>query len=95
MGGRGEANTSVSVERRARNVMPRRHDAASSKRRRREAKCFRGVAQRDHRKVIAGVALPKVRRRSSKEDRASRDAAVRFLVLRNEGSLTVTSGGEL
>jgi hypothetical protein len=75
--------------------MSRRHDAASSNRRRREAKCFRGVAQRDHRKVIAGVALPKVRRRSSKEDRASRDAAVRFLVLRNGGSLTVTSGGEL
>jgi hypothetical protein len=43
------------------------------------AECVRGVAQRDHRKVIAGVMLPKVRRRSSKEDRASRDAAVEFL----------------
>jgi hypothetical protein len=53
------------------------------------------VAQRDHRKVIAGVMLPKVRRRSSKEDRASRDAAVGFLDLRIEGSLTVMSRGEL
>lgn len=31
MDGRGEASTSVIVERRARNVMLRRHDAASSK----------------------------------------------------------------
>lgn len=59
------------------------------------AECVRGVAQRDHRKVVAGVMLPKVRRRSSKEDRASRDAAGRFLRLRTEGSLTVMSGGEL
>lgn len=75
--------------------MPRRHDAAASRRKKLRAKCFRGVAQRDHRKVIAGVMLPKVRRRSSKEDRASRDAAVGFLDLRIEGSLTVMSRGEL
>jgi hypothetical protein len=37
---RGEASTSVSVERRARNVMPRRHNAASSKGRR----CERSVS---------------------------------------------------
>jgi len=77
--GRGEASTSVIVERRARNVMPRRHDASSSNRKKMRAKCFRSVAQQDHRKVVAGVMLPKVRRRSSKEDRASRDAADRFL----------------
>jgi hypothetical protein len=76
---RGEASTSVNVERRARNVMPRRHDAASSRQKKMRAKCFRGVVQQDHRKVVAGVMLPKVRRRSSKEDRASRDAADRFL----------------
>jgi hypothetical protein len=53
------------------------------------------VAQRDHRKVVAGVMLPKVRRRSSKEDRASRDAAGSIPSSSERGSLTVTSGGEL
>jgi hypothetical protein len=61
-------------------------------RKRMRAECVRGVAQRDHRKVIAGVMLPKVRRRSSKEDRTSRDAAA---IPQNRGSLTVTSGSEL
>jgi hypothetical protein len=40
MDDRGEASTSVSVERRARNVMPRRHDAAFSK----ERGCERSVS---------------------------------------------------
>jgi len=53
---------------------------------------FPGRGVQDHRKVVADVMLPKVRRRSSKEDRTSRDAAA---IPQKRGSLTVTSGSEL